>query len=185
MCKVKLRYNEKERICKFFVAHNGSMAVLGMLDIDRLGMLSINLNSKNRQVAVPEEDNKDNCESQIQTKSDKWEQSEGKLQETETQHKQDANDNPTVTGNNNEDSIASLPDVLISQNLIADVERKDDMTTIDSQTNYNSIDPFSEVLNNQNLITGVETKEDETKIGMQINCNSIDFLAESCIHHSS
>ena len=45
-CKVKLRYNEKERICKFFVVHNDSKAVLGILDIDRLGMLSINPNSK-------------------------------------------------------------------------------------------------------------------------------------------
>ena len=44
MCKVKLRYNEQEKICKSFVAHNGSKAVLGMPYIDRLGMLSINLN---------------------------------------------------------------------------------------------------------------------------------------------
>ena len=41
-CKLKLRHNDKEKICKFFVAHNGSPAVLGMQDIDRLGMLSIN-----------------------------------------------------------------------------------------------------------------------------------------------
>ena len=54
MCEVKLRYNEKERICKFFVMQNGSMAVLGMWDIDRLGMLSINLKSR-RQVAVAED----------------------------------------------------------------------------------------------------------------------------------
>ena len=91
---------------------------------------------------MPKEDNKNNCESQRQTKSDKWEQLKGKLQETETQNKQDANDNPVVTGNNNKESIASLSEVLISQNLIADAERKDDVTTIDSQTNYNSIDPF-------------------------------------------
>ena len=45
-CRLKLRHNEKEKICKFFIAHNGSMAVLGMQDINRLGMLSINLNSK-------------------------------------------------------------------------------------------------------------------------------------------
>ena len=134
---------------------------------------------------MPEEDNKDNYKSQRQTKSDKWEQSKGQLQETEIQNKQDANDNPMVTGNNNKESIDSLSEVLISQNLIADAERKDDVTTIDSQTNYNSIDPFSKVLNNQNLITGVETKEDKTTIGMQINCKSFDFLAESCIHHSS
>ena len=68
--KVKLRYNEMEKLCKFFVAQNGSMALLGMWDIDRLGMLSINLNSKNRQVVMAEEDNKDNCENQRQTKSD-------------------------------------------------------------------------------------------------------------------
>ena len=41
ICKLKLRHNDKEKICKFFVAHNGSPAVLGMQDIDRLGMLSI------------------------------------------------------------------------------------------------------------------------------------------------
>ena len=52
-CKVKLRYNEKERICKFFIVQNGSTAVLGMWDIDKLGMLSINLKSK-KQVAVTE-----------------------------------------------------------------------------------------------------------------------------------
>ena len=46
--KLKLRHNENEKICKFFVAHNGSLAVLGMQDIDRLGMLSINHNSKTR-----------------------------------------------------------------------------------------------------------------------------------------
>ena len=43
-CKLKLRHNEKEKICKFFVAHNGSLAVLGMQDIDKLGMLSSNCN---------------------------------------------------------------------------------------------------------------------------------------------
>ena len=48
--------------------------------------------------------------------------------------------------------------MLISTNLIADAERKDDATTIYLQTNCNSIDPFSEVLNNQNFITGAETK---------------------------
>ena len=73
MYKVKLRYTEKEKICQFFVAHNGSKVVLGMLDIDRLGMLSINLNSKNRQVAVAGEVNKNNCKSQRQTKSNKLE----------------------------------------------------------------------------------------------------------------
>ena len=64
---------------------HGSTAVLGMWDIDRLGMLSINLNSE-RQMAITEEDKKDNCESQRQTKSDKCEQLKGKLQETETQN---------------------------------------------------------------------------------------------------
>ena len=75
--------------------------------------------------------------------------------------------------------------MLISQNLIADAERKDDMTMMDIQTNYNRIDPFSEVLNNKNLITGAETKEDETTIGMQIDCNSVDFLENSLISCNS
>ena len=174
-----------EKYASFFVAQTGSTAVLGIWDIDRLGMLSINLNSKIRQVTMAEEDNKNNCESLRQTKSDKWEQLKGKLQGTETQNTWDADGNPMVMGNNNKESITSFSEVLISQNLIANAERKDDVTTIDLQTNCNSIDPFSEVLNNQNLVTGAETKEDKITIGMQINCDSTDVLAESHIHHSS
>ena len=136
---------------------------------------------------MAEEDNKKNCKSQRLTKSDKWEQLKGKIQETETQNTQDAKDNPMVTGNNNKQSIASLSEVLISQNIIADTERKGDMTTIDIQTNYNSIDPFSEVLNNQNSITGAETKEEDDMIavGIQIDCNSVDFLEDSFISCNS
>ena len=88
-------------------------------------------------------------------------------------------------GNNNKESIASLSELLISQNLIANAERKDDVTTIDLQTNCNSIDPFSEVLNNQNVITGRETKEDEITIDMQFNYDSINCLVESPIHCNS
>ena len=134
---------------------------------------------------MAEEDNKDHCVSQRQIKSNKWEQLKGKEQETDTQNTQDVNSNPTIMGNNNKESIASLSELLFSHNLIADAERKDDAITIDLQTNCNSIDPFSEVLNNQNLITGTETKEDQTTIGMQFNYDSIDFLVESLTHHSA
>ena len=69
---MKLRHNDKEKICKFFVVHSGSLAVLGMQDIDRLGMLSINIKiQKNRQVA--EESNKDKGESPSQTKGTRHE----------------------------------------------------------------------------------------------------------------
>ena len=71
MCKVKLRHNDKEKICKFFVAHNGSLAVLGMQDIDRLDMLSTNRNSEKRQVA--EESNKDKGKSPSQIKGNRHE----------------------------------------------------------------------------------------------------------------
>ena len=88
----------------------------------------------------------DNCESQRQRNSDECEQLKCRLQETETQNKQSAKDaNPTVMGNNNKGSIASFSEVLLSQNLIADAERKDDTTTIDTQIDCNSIDPLSEV----------------------------------------
>ena len=75
-------------------------------------------------MAVAEEDHKNNCKSQRQTKSDKWEQLKGELQETETQNTQGANNNPTVTGNNNKESIASFWEVLISQNLIGRCRKK-------------------------------------------------------------
>ena len=77
------------------------------------------------------------------------------------------------------ESIASFSKVLISQNLIADAERKDDTTTIGAQIDCNSIDPLSEVLNNQDLIAAAETKEVKTKIDKQFNYNSIGSIAES------
>ena len=102
-------HNGKEKMCKFFIAHNGSLAVLGMHDIDKLGLLSINHNSKNRQVA--EEDNKDNCENPGQTRGVKHEQFKGEEQEAETQNTQDANyANPMVMGNNNKESVADTND---------------------------------------------------------------------------
>ena len=150
-------HNGKEKMCKFFVAHNGSPTVLGMQDIDKIGLLSINYNSKNRQMA--EKDNKNNCKSPRQTEGSKLEQFEGEEHTAEEQNTQDANYiNPMVLGNNNKESITednsgsdSFSEVLISKILIADTETKDDMTTTD----------------------------------IQINCNSIDFLAESLLHHSS
>ena len=47
-------YNGKEKICKFYVAHNSSPVVLGMQDIDKLDLISISYSTKHRQ--VPEED---------------------------------------------------------------------------------------------------------------------------------
>ena len=196
-CRLRLRHNEKEKICKYFVVHNGSSAMLGMQDIDRLGMLSIHHNSKNRQVA--EESNKDKGKRPSQTKGNRHktdaEKDKGESPsqikgnrhktDTETQNKQDFKDaNPMVMGNNIKESILSLSELLFSQNLMAGAERKDDATTIHLQNNCNSIDPFSEVLNNQNLITGTETKEDKTATGMQFNYDSSDCLAESFIHNS-
>ena len=81
-CKLKSMHNGKEKMCKFFIAHNGSLAVLGMQDIDKLGLLSINHNSKNRQVA--EENNKDNCKNPRQIKGHKHEQLKGKEQKHKT-----------------------------------------------------------------------------------------------------
>ena len=102
----------RKRCLSFLLAHNGSPAVLGMQDIDKLGLLSINHESKNRQVA--EEKNKDNCKSPRQTKDDKDEQLKGEEQETGVQNTQDANNYPTVLGNNNKELIASLLELLIS-----------------------------------------------------------------------
>ena len=53
---------KKEKICKFFVVHIGSPAVLGMQDIDKLGLISINYDTMHGQVV--EDDNIDNSESQ-------------------------------------------------------------------------------------------------------------------------
>ena len=123
-------HNGKERMCKFFVAHNGSLPVLDMQDIDKLGLLSINHKSKNRKMV--EEDDKDHCESPRQTECNNYEQLKGEKQEAATQNTQEAKYlNPMVMDKNNKDSIAETKDnnsvesfskVLINQNLIADAE---------------------------------------------------------------
>ena len=182
-CKLKLRHNEKEKICKFFVAHNGSLAVLGMQDIDRLGMLSINCNSKNRQ--VEEESNEDKGKSQRQTNSDKCEQLKSEIKETETQSKQDAKDaNPTVMGNNNNESIAPLLEVLINQNSIAGTETKDD-ATIDLHINYNSIDCIAESGTNHSPFSIEEGKDDMPIIDMEFNYDIVDHFADLLTHNNS
>ena len=78
---------------------------------------------------MAEESNKDKGERPSQTKGNRHKT------DAEPQNKQDVKDgNPTVMGNNNKESIDSLSELLFSQNLIADAERKDDATTIDLQT---------------------------------------------------
>ena len=113
-CKLKIIHNKKEKNCKFFVAQNGSPAVLGMQDIDKLGLISVNYNTMHRQVA--EDDSIDNSENQ--TDGSKCEQFKGEKQEEEVQSTQDADNtpkppvvlNPMVTGinNNDNDLIADL-----------------------------------------------------------------------------
>ena len=101
--------NGKEMMCKFFAEHKGSPAVLGMQDIDMLGLLSINYSSKHRQVA--EQDNKDNDKSPSQTEGSKCEQFKGEKQEAKTQNTQDTNNtNPMVMGNNNKELNADTRD---------------------------------------------------------------------------
>ena len=56
-------------ICKFLVMHNCSPAVLGLQDIGKLGLISINYSTKHRQVA--EEGSRDNSESLRQTEGGK------------------------------------------------------------------------------------------------------------------
>ena len=181
-CKLKLRHNDKEKICKFFVVHHGSLTVLGIQDIDRLGMLSINRNSKNRQVA--EESNEDKGKSTRQTKGNRCEQLKGGEEETET-HTQDAKYNPMVMGYNNNELIASLSEGLINQNSIAGAETKDDATTMDMQINCDSIDVLMEsVTHNGSFITD-KGENDKAIIGLQVNYDIVDPLAELLTNHNS
>ena len=156
-------HNGKERICKIFVAHNGSPAVLGMQDIDKLGIISTNYNTMHRQVA--EEDSIGNSKSPSQTKGGKHEQVKGKKQEEEAQNTQDADNapkapivsNPMVMGisNNNNDSITELitdtrdnsridflAELLSSHSLFSDVDSKDDTTIENTERNSNEKESF-------------------------------------------
>ena len=163
ICNQKIMHNGKEKICKFFVAHNGSPAVLGMQDIDKLGLISINYNTKHRKVA--DEDHIDNSKSPSETEGGKHEQVKGEKQKEEAQSTQDADNalkppiviNPMVMGisNNNNDSVTELitdtrdngridflAELLSSHSLVSDVESKDDTTIENTDRNTNEKKSF-------------------------------------------
>ena len=140
---------KKKKIVIFFVVQTGSPAVLGMHNIDKLGLISVNHNTMDRKVA--EDDSIDNSKSPSQTEGGKCEQFRGEEQE-EVQSTQDADNtpkppiitNPMVMGNisNNNDlitnliadtrndgSIDFLGKMLSNLSLVSDAERKDDMMT--------------------------------------------------------
>ena len=62
---------KKRKNCKFFVAQNGSPAVLDMQDIVGLGLMSINYDTTHRKVT--EDDSIDNSDSPSQTEGSKFE----------------------------------------------------------------------------------------------------------------
>ena len=141
---------------------NGSPAVLGMQDIDKLGLISITYDTAHRQVA--EDDNIDYSKSPSQTEGNKSEQFKGKKQE-EAQSKQDADNtpkppivtNPTVMGNNNNDLIKDLS---------ADTR------------NIGSIDFLSELLNNHSLVSDADRKNNTVIKNTQILIASILFQSQ-------
>ena len=132
-------------ICKSFAVQNGSPAVLGMQDIDMLGLISINYDTTHRQVA--EDGNIDNSKSPSQTEGNKSEQFKGKKQEEEEQSTQDA-------GNTPEPPIVTNPMVLGNNN-----NNNDLLTDLSAATRNNgSINFLSELLSNHSLVSDAEKK---------------------------
>ena len=135
---------------------------------------------------MAEEDNKNNCENPRQTIGNKHEQFKGMEQEAETQNTQDANfTNPMVIGNNNKESIADtkdnnsidfLSELLISKNLIADAETKNDATTIDMQINCDNIDFLAESLIHHSSFVIEEEENDTATQNTIINNNNNESL---------
>ena len=183
---------KKKKLCKFFIAQNGSPAVLGMQDIDKLGLISVNYNTTHRQVA--EDDNINNSESPHQTEGSKCEQFKGEKEKEEAQNTQDADNtpeppivsNPMVMGinnNNNElitdliadtrnnGSIDFLAGLLGNQSLVSDAERKDDTMTKHTQINCDGINFISEPLINHGFVSVKERKDDTTTENAKINTN--------------
>ena len=81
-------YNEKQKICKIFVVQDGSPAVLGMQDIDKLSLISFNCETTHRQVVTDDIIDNRVCKSLIQIESGKCEQFEGEKQDEEPQSQQ-------------------------------------------------------------------------------------------------
>ena len=183
---------KKKKNCKFVVAQIGSPAVLGMQDIAKLGLISINYDTTHRQVA--EDDSIDNSESPRQTEGGKCEQFKGQKQDAETQSTQDAYNtpkppivtNPMVIGNNynsndliedliantrNNGSIDFRSELLSNHSLVSDEERKNDTKTKNTQINCDTINCISEPLINHSFVSEEEKKDDTTMENTKINTN--------------
>ena len=142
-----------------FVVQDGGPAVLGMPDIDKLGLISVNCKNTKRQVAKDDIIDNSMSESPIQTNGGKCEQFEGEKQDAEPQSQQNGDNtpkspivtNPMLMGNNNNDlvaetrkhdSISLLSELLINQSFVSGEERKDDMTMENAKINSNVHESF-------------------------------------------
>ena len=128
-----------ENIGKFFVVQDGSPAVLGMSDIDKLSLISFNCETIGRQVALDDiiDNSKRNsqCNRAIQTEGGKCKQFESEKQDAEAQSQHNTYNtakptivtNPMVMGNNNNkndsfaetinyDSDGFLSELIINEN---------------------------------------------------------------------
>ena len=87
-CFLTVRHKEKEKDCKFFAVQGGNQVLLGMPDIDNLGVLTINCETIGRQVVSA--DNTDSerncqCKNAIQIEGRKFESYENKRQDAKAQ----------------------------------------------------------------------------------------------------
>ena len=153
--------HKEKKIISVFVVQGGSPAVLGMPEIETLGVLTINYDTIGRQAASDDNANnwKRNCQcvSAVQTEGGKFECHENKRQDTEEQSEHNTDNtaelsivtNPQVIGNNsngnsffseiiNKDGDSFLSELTINENqsFVSDQLRKDD--TVASNTKQTS-----------------------------------------------
>ena len=151
-------HKEKEEDCKFFVVQGSSSAVLGMPDIDNLGILTINCETIGRQVTPDENagNSKRNRQHErtIQTEGGKFESYENKRQDAEAKSQHNADNtlqssivtNPMVISNTcnensfsaetiNKDSNSILSELIINENQssVLGPLRKDDMVAANAK----------------------------------------------------
>ena len=177
-------HKEKQKISKFFVVPGSGPSLLGMPDIDNLGVLTMNYETIARQLTLDNADNrKSNCqfERTVQTEGRMPESCTNKRQDAETQNQHNAvnnakpsifNNSMVISNDNNENSFLSEPinkdsKCFLSELIILGSEqiREDDMTVNVKQTSKRDNNTIESFISDQakGLDIAAKTKQTKTK----------------------
>ena len=150
ICYLTITHKEKQKVCKFFIVPRGGRAMLGMSNIETLGVLTINQDTTGRQLASDDNTDKIKTSGQskkaVQTESRETESCKNKMQDANVQKQCNANNiakpsvdtNPMVMGNNNNSNKSFLSQQIAEDNMKTNVKQTNQKNKKDDNGSFHS-----------------------------------------------